>query len=212
MNSEMGTACLEVSTTARRSRRTFLVCINGLAVAPTAGAVTAGLDAFAWSVLAILAVLLLVLDWFALRGRTWLDGSVLSQRRIGTRRTDVARAVSFQLCCDNRCGARLVVTDERGDSASAELLSLPPGTICGVSSEALERLALALARSPADGSGAASRLLRQQAEWVAAGGSLRSSPLFPFATGQHGRLVEAAELPGLVARPEVGDPNPELSL
>jgi hypothetical protein len=206
------TSYLDVSTAARRTRWTFLIGITGFAVAMTIAVVAAHPHEFAWGAFAVLAVFVAVLDWLVLRGRTWIDGTTLHQRRIGTQHADVARAASVQLCNDNGCGTRLVVRDDRGACASAALLSLPPGFIRSASPAALQHLATALAQAAAPGADAASQLLRRQAQYVLVGGALRGSPLMPFAIGQYGRLVEAAALIGLIGRhqaDETGQRSPD---
>jgi hypothetical protein len=201
------TGHLDLSTAPRRTRWMFLIGITGIAVALMIAVIAADPRGFAWAAFAVLAVFVAVLDWLVLRGRTWIDGSTLHQRRIATQHADLARATSVQLCSDNGCGTRLVVRDDKGASASAELLSLPPGTIRSASPAALQQLATALAQAATPGADAVSHLLGRQAQHVSAGSSLRASPLMPFATGQYGRLVEAAALIRVTG--ETGQKSPD---
>jgi hypothetical protein len=87
---------LDISTAGRRTRWLFVAGLTGLAVVLMVAAIAADPHNVAWPAFAVLAVLVAVLDWVALRGRTWIEGSTLYQRRIGTQHADLAHATSVQ--------------------------------------------------------------------------------------------------------------------
>lgn len=175
---------LDISTAGRRPRWLFVAGLTGLALVLMIAAVAADPHHVAWPAFAVLAVLVAVLDWVALRGRTWIQGSTLYQRRIGTQHADLARATSVQLRSNRAGGAQLVVHDSSGSSAFAELLSLPPATTRTAPPAALQQLAAVLAAAPAPEAATTSQLLHQQAQHLLAGGAPADSPLAPLATGR----------------------------
>lgn len=189
---------LDISTAGRRTRWLFVAGLTGIALVLMVAAIAADPNNVAWPAFAALILLVAVLDWVALRGRTWIEDSVLYQRRIGTKHVDLARAASLQLRSNRGGGAQLVVHDSSGSSAFAELLSLPPSSVRGAPPAALQRVAAALAGAPAPGAKAIGQLLQQQAQHVLAGGALPGSPLAPFATGQYGQLIDGAAMPGSI--------------
>jgi hypothetical protein len=194
------TGRVEISTAGRRTRWLFVAGLTGLAVVLMVAAIAADPDNVAWPAFLALIALVAVLDWLALRGRTWIQDTTLHNRRIGTQHADLARAASVQLRTNRAGGAQLLVHDHSGSTAFAELLSLPPATVRTAPPAALQQTAAALAAAPAPGAQAVSQLLHRQAQYVLAGGALSTSPLAPFATGRYGQVVDGAAVIGLIGR------------
>lgn len=194
------TGRVDISTAGRRTRWVFVAGMTSLVVVLMVAAIAADPHSIAWPAFVVGGLLVAVLDWLALRGRTWVEGTTLYQRRLGTRHADLARADTVGLRSNRGGGAQLVVRDSSGSSAFAELLSLPPSTARSAPPAALQRLAVALASAPAPGAAAVSQLLQRQTRYLLGGGPPPGSPLAPFATGQYGRLVEGAALIGLIGR------------
>jgi hypothetical protein len=165
---------IDVFTPGRPSRLSFVVGITGIAIVLTAGTIAADPHHFAWPAFAVLLLLVVVLDGLALRGRTWIDGGVLYQRRVATRRVDLVRSEFAELRSDH-WGTQLTVRDGNAD-VCLDLLCLTPPTARSASPAALEQIAVGLADSRALDA-VAIGLLRHQARHLLDGGQLQLSPL-----------------------------------
>lgn len=80
---------VDISTAGSRRRWLFVAGLTGLALIVMAAAVVADPDHVAWPAFGVLALLVAVLDWLALRGRTWIEGNTPYHRRIGTQHADL---------------------------------------------------------------------------------------------------------------------------
>jgi hypothetical protein len=166
---------VDVFTPARPGRSTFVIGITGIAIVLTAGAIAADPHDFAWPAFAVLLLLVAVLDGLALRGRTWIDGSVLYQRRVATRRVDLVRSEFAELRSDH-WGTRLIVRDGSA-GVCLELLCLASPAARSASPAALDRIGAALIDSHASDGPTLGRLLQSQARHLHDGAPLQRSPL-----------------------------------
>ncbi|NHC14804.1 hypothetical protein [Motilibacter deserti] len=142
----------------------------------------------------LLTVLVLVIAW----RRRWLEGSVLVERRLGlfTRRIDLASARSVDVTGNRGGSAVLRVKPAAGGRGVTLPLQVHTAYVNGARPpEQLEALAAAVAGAPATGAGAAARLLREQATFLRAGGTLEHAPLAKL-TGSLSALVGGAGAAG----------------
>jgi len=125
---------------------------------------------------ALLAVVVLVVLAVLRRG-TWLTGSVVSQRVLWwTRSVDLAAAERVSLASDRNGGVVLMAGRPR-HGVIITALSWTDHLKTGLPEWACRDLAGALGSSTASGAAEAVQLLTAQADHLAAGGSLPSSPL-----------------------------------
>jgi len=152
---------------------------------------------YRWLGPALTALALGAVVWIALRGPSYLDGTVLVQRGpLRTHRSDLARATRVRLRPNMGGSAQLVVADETGASAFASLLTLDRYVTVAQPPELLDAIGDALVTARDSSAAAIRKVLAMQADHLRAGGSPGDSPLRPLTSTA---LLRSAEAAGLVA-------------